>query len=124
MDVEALSDELLTLGASAMTMPPCSSAGFEGAVEDGRLEGIAVELLLEAVAAPASTPMVPDIDEGLLKEALRGIRVSPVGLRDETLCASDEARWFMISTFACVREGVLEGTKPSTLFWASDEDGL
>lgn len=115
MEVDALKEEFLMLGASEI---PCTR--FEIAVEDGFLEGIAVELLLETVA-PASAPMLPDIDEGLLKEALLGIRVSPVGLRDETLCASAEGRWLALSTFACVKEGALEGRRPSTLFWISRE---
>jgi hypothetical protein len=53
--------------------------------------------------------MVPEIDEGLLKEALLGIKDSPVGLRDETLCD-------------CVKEGAFEGRRPSRpLFWVSRE---
>lgn len=116
MEVDALKAEFLMLGASEI---PCTR--FEIAVEDGFLEGIAVELLLEVVVAPASAPMLPDIDEGLLKEALLGIRNSPVGLRDETLCASAEGRWLALSTFACVKEGALEGRRPSTVFWVSRE---
>lgn len=126
MEVEALKEEFRMLGASKV--PPW--AGFEemAVPEDGFLEGKAVELLLEAAAAvaPASAPiMLPDdIEEGLLKEALLGIRASPaLGLREETLCASAEG----LSAFACVvKEGAFEGRRPPSklLFRVSSEEGL